>query len=65
MNISMKKKTTKPKATDSAIPHEEVFASSLAANTFVFKEKISKLEPFGNEDMHRLVAKINEIIDHV
>lgn len=28
------------------------------------KPAIAKLEPFGNDEMHKLVAKINEIIDH-
>lgn len=48
------KKTTK----------EEITASPIE-NTVAVKIKIEKVEPFGNEEMHKLVAKINEIIDHV
>lgn len=31
----------------------------------IVKKEIGKLEPFGNDDMYKLVAKINEIIDYV
>ena len=68
MSINMKKKITKPKATDGAIPHEEVFASTSPTTGSVNLEssipKISKLElDFNNDGLNKMASKINEIID--
>lgn len=53
----MKKTTSKVTATPKPKP--------VKATASVVEEvkKIAKLEPFGNEDMHKVVSKINEIID--
>ena len=52
MNTKMPKKITK---TEAPVVNE-------IKNTVVVSG-IGKLEPFGNEETHRLVAKVNEIID--
>jgi hypothetical protein len=54
MNINMKKKIVKKV--------KEVVTSTPIVST-VSLPKIGKLELFGNEDMHKVVNKINEIID--
>ena len=53
MSINMEKKTK-----SKIVP-----ASSTPFNVVKIMEQIGKLEPFGNEEIHRLVAKVNEIID--
>lgn len=57
MKYNMKKTTSKVTATPKPKP--------VKATASVVEEvkKIAKLEPFGNEDMHKVVSKINEIID--
>ncbi len=44
---------------------EAIELPSSPVSTVVEKTTIDKLEPFGNEDMHKVVNKINEIIDYV
>lgn len=59
------KKVIKKKAKVTATPEVQEFGivTSTPINNVVVVPKIAKLEVFGNEDMHRVVAKINEIID--
>ena len=57
----MKKKTTsKVKASEPVLELPPPTASKIEE-----VQKIAKLELFGNEDMHKVVAKINEIIDAI
>ena len=58
----MLKKKVSSKVTATPEP-EPIYVSG----TDVIEEvkKIDKLMPFGNEDMHKLVAKLNEIIEHI
>lgn len=54
----MKKKTTS-KVEATPVPQPVVATASKIEEV----KKIGKLELFGNEDMHKVVNKINEIID--
>jgi hypothetical protein len=49
------------------MPKKETKVVPVTSTSYQVEEvkSIEKLEPFGNEDMHKLVAKINEIIQQI